>query len=179
MLVVILVFEAGFTSRVAYEQFGNPATPALAFAQDEDPRTGRDCSDFRSQAEAQAALRQDPSDPDVLDEDNGADDGIACETYPYDDPARDETPVVAAMGGGGTTTTATTTATSTATSTATATATPTTTTTTATATATATATGTASPTSETGGPKTDIFPLLSDGSCPPVLVKHDGACHPR
>src|SRR5215213_574035 len=115
VLVVVLVLEAGFTARVAYEEIGNPATPALAYAQDEDPRTGRDCSDFRSQAEAQAALRQDPSDPDVLDEDQGQD-GIACETYPYDDPARDETPVVTAMGGS---TTTTTTATSTATGTAT------------------------------------------------------------
>ncbi len=86
VLVVVLVLEAGFTARVAYEEFGNPTTPTLAYAQDEDPRIGRDCSDFRSQA--QAALRQDPSDPDVLDEDNGADDGVACETYPYDDPAR-------------------------------------------------------------------------------------------
>lgn len=45
---------------------------------------------YRSQAEAQQALRDDPSDPNVLDEDH---DGIACETYSYDDPARDEVPV--------------------------------------------------------------------------------------
>ena len=169
MLVAVLVFEAGFTARVAYEEFANPSTP-LAYAQDQDPRTGRDCGDFRSQAEAQAALRQDPSDPNVLDEDDGPDDGIACETYPYDDPARDVTPVVAAITGE-------TTSTATATPTTTTTTTPTTTT--ATATATATATTTASPTSETGGPVTDIFPLQSDGDCPPPLVKHDGACHPR
>jgi hypothetical protein len=30
---------------------------------------------------------------------------------------------------------------------------------------------------ETGGPMTDIFPLSSDGTCPPALVKHDGACY--
>ena len=46
-------------------------------------------------------MREDPSDPDVLDEDEGPDDGIACETTEYDDPARDETPVAAAIGGGG------------------------------------------------------------------------------
>ncbi len=63
------------------------------------------------------------------------------------------------------------------TSTSTATSTPTTTT--ATATATATAIGTASPTSETGGPGTDVFPLQQDGDCPPPLVKQNGACHPR
>lgn len=37
------------------------------------------CTDFRSQAEAQAALRADPSDPWDLDRDG---DGIACETRP-------------------------------------------------------------------------------------------------
>ena len=87
---VVLVLVAGFAGRVAY-------------AQDEDPTLGEDCSDFRSQAEAQAELRRDPSDPNVLDEDEGPDDGVACETYPYDDPARDETPVLAtAVDNGGT-----------------------------------------------------------------------------
>ena len=75
--------------RVGYE---NATTPA--YAQDEDPTVGRDCGDFRSQAEAQAELRRDPSDPDVLDEDDGPDDGVACETYQYDDPARDVTPAL-------------------------------------------------------------------------------------
>lgn len=37
------------------------------------------CGDFRSQAEAQAVLRADPSDPNQLDSDR---DGIACETNP-------------------------------------------------------------------------------------------------
>ena len=37
------------------------------------------CPDFRSQAEAQAVLRADPSDPNRLDRDN---DGIACESIP-------------------------------------------------------------------------------------------------
>jgi len=85
----MLVLVVGFVGRVAYEQATTPA-----YAQDEDPTVGQDCSDFRSQAEAQAELRRDPSDPNVLDEDDGPDDGIACETYPYDDPARDETPVL-------------------------------------------------------------------------------------
>lgn len=43
-----------------------------AFAQD------RDCADFASQADAQAALQ--PGDPERLDAD---DDGQACETYEY------------------------------------------------------------------------------------------------
>jgi hypothetical protein len=40
----------------------------------------KDCGDFRSQAEAQAELERDPSDPNNLDGDH---DGEACETYPY------------------------------------------------------------------------------------------------
>jgi hypothetical protein len=52
-----------------------------------------DCEDFDSQADAQANLRDNPSDPNRLDEDNGEDDGVACENHHYDNPARDETPV--------------------------------------------------------------------------------------
>ena len=40
------------------------------------------CEDFDSQKEAQAELDRDPSDPSNLDADN---DGMACDTYPYDD----------------------------------------------------------------------------------------------
>ena len=52
-----------------------------------------DCSDFPSQATAQAALRADPSDPSGLDNDG---DGIACEANP---PPRDLRPVTSAAGG--------------------------------------------------------------------------------
>jgi hypothetical protein len=45
------------------------------------------CGDFRSQAQAQAVLRADPSDPNGLDADR---DGIACER---NRGARDMTPV--------------------------------------------------------------------------------------
>ena len=48
-----------------------------AMAQDEF-----DCDDFDTQEEAQAEFNADPSDPSGLDEDDGADDGIACETLP-------------------------------------------------------------------------------------------------
>jgi len=98
IVAAAMVLVVGVVGRITYERFVHTAAPA--YAQDEDPTVGRDCSDFRSQAEAQAALREDPSDPDVLDEDEGPDDGIACETTEYDDPARDETPVAAAVGGG-------------------------------------------------------------------------------
>jgi hypothetical protein len=43
------------------------------------PAGDKNCTDFLSQAEAQAALRADPSDPWDLDRDR---DGIACETRP-------------------------------------------------------------------------------------------------
>jgi hypothetical protein len=39
-----------------------------------------DCGDFGSQAEAQANLEANPSDPNGLD---GNDDGVACENYDY------------------------------------------------------------------------------------------------
>lgn len=58
-----------------------PASPAPDF----DPRrylgqgNAYNCSSFRSQAEAQAVLRADPSDPNVLDQNR---DGIACEANP-------------------------------------------------------------------------------------------------
>ena len=99
MVMIVFVLVVGAVGWITYEQTVNTRTPALA--QDEDPTIGRDCDDFRSQAEAQAALRADPSDPDVLDEDEGPDDGIACETTEYDDQTTDFTPVAAAVGGGG------------------------------------------------------------------------------
>jgi hypothetical protein len=54
-----------------------------------------DCSDYASQAAAQAALRADPSDPNGLDADG---DGIACESNPA---PFDRTPVTSASGGTG------------------------------------------------------------------------------
>jgi hypothetical protein len=50
--------------------FGSPGTAGAA---------DLDCSDFATQAEAQAALVAAPSDPNGLDAD---DDGSACETLP-------------------------------------------------------------------------------------------------
>ncbi|MBP2368920.1 excalibur calcium-binding domain-containing protein [Pseudonocardia parietis] len=72
----------------------------VAFAQD------RDCADFATQADAQAALQ--PGDPERLDAD---DDGQACETHEYaavastaDDSATSQvtaTPVGGVEAGGG------------------------------------------------------------------------------
>jgi hypothetical protein len=88
--VVAFVLFAGVVAALNYQQILNPTKPALA--QDEF-----DCASFNSQAEAQAELRRDPSDPSGLDGPIGtASDGtsgVACEVYPYNDPARDETPV--------------------------------------------------------------------------------------
>jgi len=41
-----------------------------------------DCASFGSQESAQAELERDPSDPSNLDADG---DGVACETFPYED----------------------------------------------------------------------------------------------
>lgn len=151
--VVLLVITAGIVARISYEQMNTPA-----YAQDDDPRTGLDCDDYNSQAEAQAALRQDPSDPNVLDEDPGPDDGIACETYPYDNPAQDLTPV--------------TTGASSPTPTATSSPTP-------------PSSPSPSPTPQpdrnlfnSGGPTNGPVPLTPDGNCPKEFpVKHDGLCY--
>jgi hypothetical protein len=93
--VVAFVLIAGLVGAVTIQQILNSTKPA--FAQDQF-----DCASFNSQAEAQAELRRDPSDPSGLDGPIGtASDGtsgVACEVYPYDDPARDETPVD--VGGG-------------------------------------------------------------------------------
>ncbi|MDQ0585210.1 excalibur calcium-binding protein [Streptomyces rishiriensis] len=50
---------------------------AVAHAQD------LDCRDFSYQEDAQAEFNRDISDPNRLDEDQGRDDGIACEVLPH------------------------------------------------------------------------------------------------
>ncbi|MGI5424435.1 excalibur calcium-binding protein [Streptomyces sp. CA-179760] len=45
-------------------------------------RQDLDCRDFSFQEDAQAVFDADPSDPNRLDEDQGPDDGIACEVLP-------------------------------------------------------------------------------------------------
>ena len=67
-----------------------------------------DCADFASQAEAQAALRADPTDPAENDADG---DGIACELVEYENTAIDFAPVAAAITASAPTATATTTTT--------------------------------------------------------------------
>jgi hypothetical protein len=148
--VVLLVMATGFTARVVYEYSISPA-----YAQGQ--QDSYDCESFRTQEEAQAIYDQDPSDPYGLDEaDLNPGNGLACETLPQE------------IGAANATATSTATAANTASAISTA---------TATATATASATSSASAVTETGGPTTDIFPLAGDGTCPPALVKHDGACY--
>jgi hypothetical protein len=65
--------------------------PPVAFAQEDGELLF--CRDFGSQAEAQRHLREVPSDPDALDEEDGQDDGIACKTSSYDNPDKDLEPV--------------------------------------------------------------------------------------
>ncbi|MER7622961.1 excalibur calcium-binding protein [Streptomyces sp. NPDC126503] len=53
-----------------------PALAGVSSAQD------LDCRHFRFQEDAQAEFNRDPSDPHRLDEDQGPDDGLACEVLP-------------------------------------------------------------------------------------------------
>jgi hypothetical protein len=160
IILAVLVLVVGVVGRTTYERVLNTDTPA--YAQDEDPTIGRDCDDFRSQAEAQAALRADPTDPDVLDEDEGPDDGIACETTAYDDQTTDLTPVAAAVGDGGSASPAPTTTSSPA---------PT--------------TNSPAPTDDrpgdmldSGGPKHGPVLTLPDGTCiPDYPIKRNGYCY--
>ena len=69
---------------------------AGANAQTEDPN----CEDFPNQAAAQQHLRDNPSDPDGLDDDN---DGLACENHNYP-PASPTDTVPVARGGAASTT---------------------------------------------------------------------------
>jgi hypothetical protein len=186
--VIAFVLVAGMVARIGYQQSVSPA-----YGQDEDPRVGLDCDDYNSQAEAQAALREDPSDPNVLDEDEGPDDGIACETTSYDDPARDEIPVAAAVGNGASSPPATTITTPPPTTSP-----PATTITTPpptsspppktpppTTSASPPSSATASPNPEppgdlfnAGGPTNGPVPLMPDGGCPEEFpVKHNGLCY--
>ena len=152
--IVVLGIVAGIVARANYGQMNEPA-----YAADEHLCIGKDCKDYNSQAEAQAALREDPSDPNVLDEDPGPDDGIACETYPYDNPAQDLTPVV--TGGSNPSPTAT---------------------------SSPTPTSSPSPSPaprpnrnllNAGGPSNGPVPLMPDGSCPQGFpVQHNGLCYP-
>jgi hypothetical protein len=143
--VVVLVIVAGVVARVSYEQLADPSTPALA-------QNVLNCSSFNSQAEAQAELRRDPTDPNNLDGYTGPDDGIACETYPYDNPAQDLTPVV---------TDGTTPPVSDGTS---------------------DPPNTRPPRDllDAGGPTNGPVPLMPDGECPVEFpVKHNGLCSPH
>ncbi len=103
LLIVVLVLASGVSLRVAWEEFADPSTPAIAQTDQYD------CASFGSQESAQAEYERDPSDPSNLDADA---DGIACEDYNY------------SVGGGGATASPTATATVTASPTATASPTP-------------------------------------------------------
>src|ERR671916_799266 len=170
--VVAFVLVAGVVAAVNYQRILNPTKPALA--QDEF-----DCASFNSQAEAQAELRRDPSDPSGLDGPIGtASDGtsgVACEVYPYDNPARDETPV----GAGGSSPPSTTITTPPPTTN------PPPKTPPPTTSASPPSSASASPSPEpprdlfnAGGPTHGPVPLMLDGDCPEEFpVKRNGLCY--
>ncbi|NEA97513.1 hypothetical protein G3I78_00220 [Streptomyces sp. SID13726] len=57
-------------------------------------RSDLDCADFAYQEDAQAEFDRDTSDPNRLDEDQGPDDGIACEVLPRRSVAAADVPAV-------------------------------------------------------------------------------------
>jgi hypothetical protein len=189
--MVAFVLVAGVVAAVNYQQILNPSKPALA--QDQF-----DCASFNSQAEAQAELRRVPSDPSGLDGPIGtASDGtsgVACEVYPYDNPARDETPVE--VGGSSppsttittpppTTSPPTTTITSPPSKTPPPTTSPPPKTPPRNSNASPPSNATASPTPQpprdlfnAGGPSNGPVPLMPDGDCPQEFpVQHKGLCY--
>jgi serine/threonine protein kinase len=96
VFVIVVLVGGGLAYLLLGQQFGIASgglpktdTPMATAPPAQVPvlKSGRNCSDFPSQAAAQAALRANPSDPDGLDRDR---DGIACET---NRPPLDRTPV--------------------------------------------------------------------------------------
>lgn len=72
---IVLVLAAGFTARLAYEEWVRPGLFDVRPAQAQE-ETDLDCDDFASREDAQDELDQDPFDPNDLDPDG---DGVACE----------------------------------------------------------------------------------------------------
>lgn len=87
--VVTIVVTATPTATPATPMTPTPTPVVIVF--DPTPYIGRgdrfDCTDFQAQAQAQAVLRADPSDPNKLDKNRN---GIACEELP---PPEDRTAV--------------------------------------------------------------------------------------
>jgi hypothetical protein len=79
LAALLLTLPGGPPPAFAQEEAAPPAAPAF----DAAPYLGQgdafNCSDFVSQADAQAVLRADPTDPNRLDADK---DGVACESRP-------------------------------------------------------------------------------------------------
>ncbi len=92
MALAVLLFSTVFVGRAAWEKIPS------ASARDGDLF---DCDDFASQADAQAELRNDPSDPYGLDGPRGTGSsgtpGVACEDNP---PPTDLDPVIGSDDGG-------------------------------------------------------------------------------
>lgn len=76
MRIRTIGIRAPFAGAVAVILATGPLT-SVAHAQ-----TDLDCADFVYQEDAQAEFDRDTSDPNRLDEDQGVDDGIACEVLP-------------------------------------------------------------------------------------------------
>lgn len=71
------ILTAPAAAQVVDESAPPPASPDFYPSQYIGQGDAFNCADFVSQADAQAVLRADPTDPNELDRDR---DGIACET---------------------------------------------------------------------------------------------------
>ena len=82
---------AGAPSASAQEQPAPPpASPGFYPSRFLGQGDAHNCAHFTSQADAQAVLRADPTDPNRLDSDSSGIPGVACEA---NKGARDEVPV--------------------------------------------------------------------------------------
>jgi hypothetical protein len=84
-LALTLLFAP--TSSFAQEEPAPPpASPGFYPSQYLGQGDAYNCADFVSQADAQAVLRADPTDPNQLDTDRPRPDGVACESNraPFD-----------------------------------------------------------------------------------------------
>jgi hypothetical protein len=82
IVTAALAFALTALSAAAQEPVPPPASPGFDPSQYLGQGDAFNCADFASQADAQAVLRAEPTDPNKLDTDRPAPDGIACESNP-------------------------------------------------------------------------------------------------
>jgi hypothetical protein len=82
MLAAALFVMTALPAAAQEEPAPPPASPGFYPSQYLNQGDAYNCPAFASQADAQAVLRADPTDPNKLDTDRPRPDGIACESNP-------------------------------------------------------------------------------------------------